>query len=260
MHFILVISGFVGGLAVGLIGVGFTLIILPVLFYVFLFTLPADLAIKMAVATTLAGALFSVSIASILNFKEKNINFQLFLAMTSIFVITAILGPLVINYLPVKSVEIVTSIILLFIAARSFFIFKNRSQDNHFSKIQFTTMVIIAGLINSMCGIGTSNITIPYLSRYYPMQVAKSTALMSTVVACAIGTISYMINGWHIKNLPLYSLGYVYLPAFFLVSLGAIIATPLGIYLSKRINVFWLRYILLTLVMLAAIDILKQAI
>ena len=123
----------------------------------------------------------------------------------------------------------------------------------------FIVIILIAGFINSMCGIGTGNITIPFLSRYYPLNTAKGTALISAIFAYSAGTLSYIINGWGLIGLPPYSLGYVYLPAFFAVAIGAIITTPVGSSLSRRFELKWLCYVLLGFVLIAAVNIIIHA-
>jgi len=55
-------------------------------------------------------------------------------------------------------------------------------------------------------------------------------------VAC-IGTISYIISGMFAQGLPAWSLGYVYLPAWFAVAVGGMLFAPLGVKLSHRLPV-----------------------
>ena len=65
----------------------------------------------------------------------------------------------------------------------------------------FATVTIFAGLSNSICGVGTGNIAIPYLSQYFPVKRATGTSVVSTVVACVLGTLAYIYYGWDAATL-----------------------------------------------------------
>lgn len=221
-----------GGALVGITGIGCTLIVLPVLLLWFPHFIAPALAVKMTVATTLASTTVCVIFTAILHIKNRNVSYPLAAAMTAILL----------------------SLVLLLIAVKV--VLKKRSQVNTFSKINpkvFTPVILIAGLANSICGIGTGNVSIPYLLQYYPQKVAAASSVISGVVACALGAIAYIIYGLDVPNLPKDSLGYVYLPAFFSLSIGIIIDTPLGFRINSKLNPLYIRYLLAILVGFAGV-------
>ena len=59
----------------------------------------------------------------------------------------------------------------------------------------FAIVTLFAGLSNSICGVGTGNIAIPYLSQYFPVKRATGTSVVSTVVACVLGALAYIYYG-----------------------------------------------------------------
>ena len=53
----------------------------------------------------------------------------------------------------------------------------------------------------------------------------------------AAGATGFIITGLAEGNLPPYSLGYIYLPAFLGIALTSMLAAPLGAYLAHRLPV-----------------------
>ena len=100
----------------------------------------------------------------------------------------------------------------------------------------FGIVTIFAGFSNSICGIGTGNIAIPYLSQYVADKKATGISVASTVVACVIGTLAYIYCGWNAATLQKYSLGYVCMPIFVTVSIGIIMAVPFGYKFLERLD------------------------
>lgn len=253
LFFVSLAAGFI----VGLIGVGSTLIVLPTLLIVLTKWLPHAPAIKIAIANTLACTTISVSSAAWMHWKRGNVNVRLFCTISLVYIFTALIGARLVHILPEKTLSVMVGVMLVLLAIR--LILKRSYQVRQvtqleMSKIGFLCITPMAGLINSICGIGTGNIIIPFLSRYYLLQQAVGTSLASTVIACSLGAFAYIINGWGMPNLPAYSLGYLNLPVFVVMSLGIAITTPLGVIMSSRANTMWLRYVLICLVFLAGLN------
>ena len=79
-----VILGLLAGLVVGLAGVGSTLLILPTLVLLLPHYMPADLSVKIAIATTLACTSVSVIYAAVIHIRKRNVDVSLCLRMASI--------------------------------------------------------------------------------------------------------------------------------------------------------------------------------
>ena len=256
-----VFLGLLAGLAVGLAGVGSTLLMLPTLVLLLPHYMPADLSVKIAIATTLACTSVSVIYAAVIHIRKGNLDISLCLRMASIYIVTAAAGAYIVYFLPARIIEIILGIVLIFVATKTVLITK--AQDNTDKKMNpgvFAIVTIFAGLSNSICGVGTGNIAIPYLSRYFSVRRATGTSVVSTVVACVLGTLAYIYYGWDAATLPKYSLGYVYMPIFIAVSVGIVIAIPIGYKLSERLDPKWIKRLLALLVSVAGIFALIKGI
>jgi uncharacterized membrane protein YfcA len=70
------------------------------------------------------------------------------------------------------------------------------------------------------------------------------------------GTISYTALGWNQVQLPEWSLGYVYLPAFLGISLGSFLTAPIGAKLAHRLPAQKLKRYFSILIFLMAVKLI----
>jgi uncharacterized membrane protein YfcA len=253
--------GIVAGCLVGLVGVGATLVTLPVLFLWFPHFMLPSLAVKMAIATTLACATVSVIFAASLHWRQGNINYKLCTGIILIYLVTATAGPFLVHLLPAKSITIVLSVVLILIAIK--LLLKKPVKKYELTRVNpvtFVLAILLAGFTNSICGIGSGNVAIPYLSRHYPQKQAVAAPITAAVFACLLGAISYVVYGWNLPSLPAFSFGYVYLLAFVPIAVGIAIGTPTGHRLVKKVRPEWLRYLLAVLVAFAGVFALLQVV
>lgn len=71
-----------------------------------------------------------------------------------------------------------------------------------------------------------------------------------------VSTVSYIILGMYTANLPIWSFGYVYLPAFFGVGLGGVFAAPFGAKLAYRLPIKQLKRYFSVLIYILAIKLM----
>ena len=93
-----VILGLLAGLTSGLAGVGSTLLILPTLFLLLPHYMPADLSVKIAIATTLACTSVSVIFAAVIHIRKRNVDVRLCLRMATVYVLTAVVGAYIVHF------------------------------------------------------------------------------------------------------------------------------------------------------------------
>jgi len=98
------------------------------------------------------------------------------------------------------------------------------------------------GVAGSVAGIASGIFAIPYLSRFaLSIRTAIGTSTASAAVYAVFGTIGYVGSGWSAPDLPAPHLGYVYLPAFVVMAVTAVIAAPLGVRAARYVNEVALR-------------------
>lgn len=254
--------GLFGGLCVSLAGIGSTLITLPALLFILPFYIPSNLSVKVAIATTLACATIAAISGAIGYLKKRKVIFSLFYKMSACYMMTSIIGVDIVHYLPSHIVETILGTVL-FIVGTTLALNRPHTKKEAIQPIKptsFFIVIIIAGLANSICGIATGTLAIPFLKRYYTFDEAIGTSIASTCVACFLGTTAYMIYGIHINELQQPSIGYVYVPAFITISTGTIVGAKIGFYLKNYINPIFIKYLLTALIYVAGLLTLYKGI
>ncbi len=249
------ILGLFSGLAAGLFGVGGGLVIVPIL--VLLLTaegFPAGLVMIMSVATSLA-TIIVTSIASVVaHHRLGSVVWEKLLSLGPGIIVGAALGAVVADNLDADVLRSLFIVFLLFVGVQMAFQFESRLPSiKHVKTLDFAVAGII-GMVSSILGIGGGTLTVPFLvSSRQPMQKAVATASACGLPIAVFGTLSYALLGSNEAQLPDWSLGYVYVPAFLGIALSSVFSAPIGARLAHRLPAKQLkRYFSLLLFVMAA--------
>ena len=110
------------------------------------------------------------------------------------------------------------------------------------------------GFVSSLAGIGGAVLTITFLSRCN-VNIHKAIGTSSAVgfpIALA-GTIGYIATGMMDHNLPDWSLGYVYLPAFVGIAITSFLLAPLGAKAAHSLPVAKLKMVFMVFLVALAV-------
>jgi hypothetical protein len=93
-----------------------------------------------------------------------------------------------------------------------------------------------AGLAGGLLGSGPAIVVVPYLrGADYPMTMATAASAALSAPIGLVAGLGYVYGGFDEAGLPAFAVGYLYLPAFAGLAVGALAGSPLGIRLSHRI-------------------------
>ena len=85
------------------------------------------------------------------------------------------------------------------------------------------------------------------LALRFKMHKAIATSLAIMIFTSVGGIIGYIVNGWDAPNLPPYSLGYVNLPSWFLLTVTSIGMAQVGAITAHRLPAKQIRYIFIAI-------------
>lgn len=219
------ILGAFAGIAAGLFGIGGGLLIVPVL--IFTFTLkgvPVEVLTHMAVATSLATILVT-SISSVRAHQKRGaVSWNLFKPLAAGILIGAFLGVNTAVMLPGPVLQIIFGVFALAVAIQMGFNLQPPQGPSAPGKTELTAAGGFIGWASAIFGIGGGTLTVPYLSwRRQEMRIAVATSAACGLPIALMGTLTNLWVGWDKADLPEWTLGYIFLPAF----LGIIItSTP----------------------------------
>jgi uncharacterized membrane protein YfcA len=113
---------------------------------------------------------------------------------------------------------------------------------------------LLMGFVSSLAGIGGAVLTITFLT-WCNVKIHDAIGTSSAVgfpIALA-GTVGYVATGMMDKNLPPWSLGYVYLPAFIGIAITSFLVAPWGARLAHRMPVGLLKKVFMVFLVALAV-------
>ncbi|MDF2939432.1 MAG: rane protein [Gammaproteobacteria bacterium] len=262
MEFILyvLLGGFSGFLS-GLLGIGGGLVIVPSLIFIFRhFTeIATTQQMHLVLATSLACSTVNLIFSAREHHKHGAIRWEVFLAMLPGGVIGgAVLGPSLMLYLKSEYLEIIFGVFCLLVSLYLFKAPKNSELKEHLpKKFVLSLFGLIVGGLSTLLGIA-GGLMLGSILNYYqmnPRKVVGTIAITGLFIALP-GTIILMLLGLHQPNLPKWSTGFIYWPAFLAIVVPSFFIAPLGAKLAHKLPVLILKRSFAVLVFVVGIKML----
>jgi uncharacterized membrane protein YfcA len=257
----LVGASIIAGIVAGLLGVGGGIVIVPVLYWLFTFIdFPEDLAMHMAVATSLA-TIITTSISSMrAHHKRGAVDFDLLKRWAPALAIGALAGGLAARvFEPAVLTGIFGTVGLL--VAINLTIPKPLVISDQLPKtpIQVAIATVI-GFVSSLMGIGGGTLGVPTMAAFsYPIHRAVGTASAFGLVISIPAVIGFVISGWDVPGRPPLSLGYVSLVATAIILPFTTFFAPLGARIAHALEPKWVKRAFAIFLTLTAIKMLLSA-
>ncbi|MBT7609601.1 MAG: sulfite exporter TauE/SafE family protein [Bacteriovoracaceae bacterium] len=230
--------GLFSGFLAGLFGVGGGIILVPSLLISFkYFNFPQDYLMHSVLATSLSCIIITSLNSSYTHLQKTSLDKPVFLNITLGITLGASSGGFVVKFLTSHQLQIFFVLFLLLVTYKMFKGFNLPAEQRHIPKPIYWFMGFIIGLKSALLGVGGGTLSVPLLN-WTGKKMQDAVAISSTIgiPISLIGTIAYIISGWNISDLPDYSLGYVYLPAFASISLATTFSSRFGANLSHRLS------------------------
>lgn len=247
----------IGGLLVGLIGTGMSLVVLPSLILIFAALLDGYDTLRLAAGTTMAAMAAGAIAGALTQYRAGHLDTRLFQWMLAPYIAGALVGPWLSKLMPTRFLSIYVAVIIMAIAVRM--LLANRAPPlprRNYDAHRFEITAVLAGiaLLSSIAGIASGIFAIPYLVARFslPIRTIIGTSTAAAALYSTVGAIGYVSAGWSAPNLPDNALGFVYLPAFLIMAVVASLCTPLGVRLASHINDRMLRRVFAVFLLIAA--------
>ena len=257
---ILLVTGIGAGFASGLLGVGGGLIMTPVQYLIFTgMGIPTDVAIKLAFGTSLLVILPTAASGAWRHSKKGAVWWRAAIVMGSCGLITAFSGATLATHLPGTGLKIAFGAIIL-VSSIGMLTYQppqieEEPRDNPWL---WAAWAIPIGMVTGIIGIGGGILMVPVmvLALRFRMHNAIATSLAVMIFTSTGGVIGYLINGLGVPNLPAYSIGYVNLPAWFLLAVTSVGMTQVGAITAHKLPAKQLSYIFVALMFYMGLKLL----
>lgn len=230
--------GAVVGVLAGMLGIGGGLVIVPALLYVFtsFLGIPLELAMPMAIATSLSTIILTGYSSARAHFKLGHIQFEVVLYCAIGIAIGAMIGPQLATSIDVEQLKSVFALLVLLIAAQMVLI-KPKKSDKPTSTPLLLLIGFFTGIVSSFMGIGGGALMVPALVWFrIDIKQAIGCAAFCGLIIAIFGTASFVHAGWQLTDLPKGAFGYVYLPAALGIVITSVFTAKLGAKMSHRLN------------------------
>ncbi|MDH3265980.1 MAG: sulfite exporter TauE/SafE family protein [Gammaproteobacteria bacterium] len=235
----MLLTGAIGGVLAGLLGVGGGIVIVPML-EVALGVVGVDAALRMhiAVATSLA-IIIPTSIASArAHYRRESIDFTLVGYWSPYIVLGALTGIVIAANVGGWVLSAVFATVAVVVAIKMAL----PVQDKHLATdvprgVLGALIPAGIGTVSTLMGIGggTLSVTAMTLSSK-PIHLAVGTSALFGLVIAIPATLGYIVTGWGMADLPYASLGYVNLLGFALVAPATVLFAPLGAKIAHALS------------------------
>lgn len=252
-----IFAGVAGGLLLGLIGVGMALVTVPFL----TFMLPslgfgADVAPVIALGSSMViAAIGSVSSLRV-HHQKGTINWELIRLMLPASLFGVLLGSLLVTRLPALWLQSIFAAFLLYVA---FSMLKPASSKTAQLQPPPSNQLLrwfpaVVGATGSFIGAGGGVLMVPFLSRFMTMPKAVASSVAVGFPVTVFGSISYMLQSTPVAHPDL--IGTVYWPAVLGMSIGSVVAAPLGVQLATKVPAALLKKMFACVLLLIALKML----
>ena len=271
----LFIAGTVGGFLSGLLGIGGGIIYILVIPTVLLhFGTPHSEIVQYTIANSIFAAFFASLAANIVLVKRKSFYLKesLFVGLAGAFSAILFLQFIVnTGWYSRQIFNIVVVLLLIFMLFRFFQKFYFLPKASHYGvkkaasvlktakdlqentdKKKLTLAGLAGGALSALSGLGGGIIIIPILNTIMHIDIKKTNAISLGVIAIIslMMTAFNMLETPHTTHLPAealaqagqslfinqYSVGYIIFPVALSLALGAVIASPFGVTVSKKVS------------------------
>ncbi len=247
--------GAIAGLLAGLFGIGGGIVIVPVFAWLFeQVGFPADKIMLFAIATSLA-TIIPTSIASSLAHHRRQ---NLLMPWVRKLLPGVVAGSFIMTLIAARlSATLLRNLFILYLLYVATTLFLQKKPVLWLKKswpgMDFIAALIIGGL-STLLGIGGGTLNVPYLlGRNLKMKNAVAVSSACGLPIAVTGSLGYILVGWNQPDLPDFSSGYIYWPAFLGVVLTSVFTASVGAKIASHLPAQHLkRYFSILLYLIAA--------
>ncbi|MDN3506421.1 MAG: sulfite exporter TauE/SafE family protein [Simkaniaceae bacterium] len=236
--FAFLIVGMAAGFIAGMLGLSGGVVMVPCLLFLFRFLdFPQAHVMHMAIGTALSAMVMTGIAATWTHHKHKGVMWSIAMLMLPGIVMGCTLGTFVAQFLSGFVLQLIFGLFICMLGAFVLF-HKGPSQKKKPKPVNslYTWFGFGIGSFASLLGIGGGVFTVPLLISYqFSEQKSIGTSAAVGTMVTIIASIGYLYFGLSEVAVPM-SLGFIYLPAFAMVSLGTVIFAMLGAKLAHRME------------------------
>jgi uncharacterized protein len=248
-------AGVFVGFFAGLLGIGGGSVMVPILSLTFIkLGYSNEHVLHMALATSMATILPGAYASTRTHHAHGAVNWHVVKRMTPGILIGTLFGTVFAYFSSTAFLKYFFVGFILFLAAQLLFSIKPQANRALPQPAGLAAFGALMGFVSSLAGIGGAVLTISLLTwcNVKIHEAIGTSAAVGFPIALA-GTVGYVVTGMMDHDLPLWSVGYVYLPAFIGIAITSFLIAPLGARLAHKLPVPILKKVFMVFLVALAI-------
>ena len=237
--------GAIVGFFAGLLGIGGGIIIVSSLALMLAaHGFAPQYVMHMAIGTSLAAIVFGSWSSFRAHNRHKAVDWAIVRTMTPGLLAGVLLGAVLARFVTTAFLKYFFLGFTIFVTAQMVFNLRPKPSRQLPGRAALTAVAVVIGICSSLFGGGAAAVGVPFLTwcNVTLHRAIGTVAAMGFPLAIA-GTVGYVIAGWNIPDLPQWSAGFVYLPAFIGISATSMMTAPWGARLAHKLKGATLRRI-----------------
>lgn len=255
----LIVLGLATGFLAGLLGIGGGMVMVP--FITLILTgrgLSADLAVKMAIATSMATIIFT-SVSSVrAHHKRGAVRWDIVKRLAPGIVLGAALASLgVFALLKGSWLALFFALFVGFSATQMLIDKKPKASRTLPGTAGQLGAGGAIGFLSGLVGAGGGFVSVPFMTWCnVPIHNAVATSAALGFPIALANAVGYAITGQGVSGLPEASLGYIYLPALLVIACASVLMAPLGVKAAHALPVRTLKRVFAAILYMLAVYML----
>ena len=223
-------GGAAAGLLAGLFGVGGGTILVPVLLVLFRHSgMPEQLWMHMAIGPSLALIVLNAISSTRAHARRGGVRWEIVWRLLPGIIIGTWTGAFVADRLSSGVLALIFACFLVLVGLQMLAARQPKPQRQVPGNVGLLGAGGVIGGVSALVGIGGGSLTVPFLTWCnVAMPQAVATSAAAGLPIALAGAIGFVATGLQHSDLPAWSLGYVYLPAFVGMAAAGTLLAPLG--------------------------------
>ncbi len=231
------LGAFVGFMS-GLLGVGGGGLLVPLLTSIFIYQgIDTDNVVHLALATSLACMMFSSASSMRSHASKGAVIWEVVKGMVPGIILGTLLATRLASYVNSIFIAIFFALFMALVALQTFLNWQPKPSNKPKTLFGFILAGVGIGFVSAFAAVGGGFMTVVYLGyKKVDIKAAIGTSAAIGFPISIAGSTGYMINGWATTLDEPYTLGFVYLPAFIIISIVSVISAPYGVKCSHNVR------------------------
>lgn len=240
----LLVLGLATGFLAGLLGIGGGMLMVPFLTIILgQRGVPAHLAVKMAIATSMATILFT-SLSSVrAHHRRGAVRWPLVRGMAPGIVLGGLLAGA--GAFALLKGQVLAAVFGLFVSFSATQMLRNKKPAPSRQMPGLAGQTAAGGgigFVSGLVGAGGGFVSVPFMTWCnVPIHQAVATSAALGFPIALANTVGYIIGGWHLPAVVPGAFGYLYLPALGVIALASVSMAPLGARAAHAMDVAQLK-------------------